>query len=92
MQHPDKHKLQYASGKHSETLGTKVGSISVQPLQHMQYLDLLLQHTYETSETLETNACNMYFQMQHLLKRVASTTPPLNNHVPVPVPVPKTGT
>jgi hypothetical protein len=26
-----------------------------------------LQHTSETSKTLETDACNMHFQVQHLL-------------------------
>jgi hypothetical protein len=39
------------------------------PLEHMQYPDLLVQHSYETlatyyetSETLETYACNMRFE------------------------------
>ena len=50
-------------------LGTEACNIRIQPLQHMQHLDLFcnihkkhLQYTFETYETLETYACNMRFQ------------------------------
>ena len=39
------------SEKTDEALGTDVCNIRVQPLQHMQHPDLLLQHPHETIET-----------------------------------------
>ena len=61
--------MQHTSEKTDETLGTDVYNISVQPLQHMQHPDLLLQHPYEhlqhTSEIyeiVEIYICNMRFQ------------------------------
>ena len=66
--------MQHTSEKTTETLGTKACNIRVQPLQHMQHPDLLcniymkhLQHTAESSKTLETGICNMHFQAQYLL-------------------------
>jgi hypothetical protein len=57
------------SEKTDETFGTHTCNICVLPLQHMQHPDLLLQypyeqlqHTSETSETVETYTCNMRFQ------------------------------
>jgi hypothetical protein len=55
--------------KIDEVLGTEVCNTRIQPLQHMQHPDLLLQHlrktlakhTSETSKTLETYGCNMRF-------------------------------
>jgi hypothetical protein len=50
MQHPDKHTCNVRLKK-DEILGTKACNIRVQLLQHMQYLNLLLQHPYETLAT-----------------------------------------
>jgi hypothetical protein len=43
--------LQHMSENTDETLGTYASNVCVQPLQHMQHLDLLLQHPCETTET-----------------------------------------
>jgi hypothetical protein len=51
MQHPDKHTCNICLKKIDETLETNVSNITVQPLQHMQHTDLLLQHLYETLAT-----------------------------------------
>jgi hypothetical protein len=60
--------LQHTSENNDKTLGTNICNIRVQPLQHMKHPDLLLQHpskylqhTFETSETLGTYACNIRF-------------------------------
>jgi hypothetical protein len=51
MQHPNKHIYNIRLKKIDETLKTEAYNIRVQPLQHMQYPDLLLQHPYETIAT-----------------------------------------
>jgi hypothetical protein len=49
MQHTDKHTCNL-SEKSKETLGTDTHNIRVQPLQHMQHPDLVLQHPHKTLE------------------------------------------
>ena len=51
MQHPDKTYLKHTSENTDETLETDLCNIRVQPLQHMQHLDLLLQHPHKTTAT-----------------------------------------
>jgi hypothetical protein len=48
MQYLDKRTCNMRLKKTDKTLRTKACNIRVQPLQHMQHLDLLLQHLYET--------------------------------------------
>jgi hypothetical protein len=50
MQYLNKHTCNICL-KTDEILRTDVCNICVQPLQHMQHSDLLLQHPYETLET-----------------------------------------
>jgi hypothetical protein len=57
MQHPNKHTCNVRLEKTDETFGTDACNIRVEPLQHMQHPDLLLQHTYE-------NTCNI--PLKHL--------------------------
>jgi hypothetical protein len=54
MQHPDKHTCMRPENI-DETLVTNLCNIRVQPLQHMQHPDLLLQHPSE-------NTCNIPFK------------------------------
>ena len=55
--------LQHTFEKIDETLETDICNVREQPSQHMQHPDLVLKHPYEilanTTETLETYACNM---------------------------------
>jgi hypothetical protein len=51
MQHPDKHNYNICPENTDETLETKAYNVRVQPLQHIQYLNLLLQHPHETIAT-----------------------------------------
>jgi hypothetical protein len=44
-------RLQNTSEKTDKTLGTDICNMRVQPLQHIQHLNLLLQHPYETLAT-----------------------------------------
>jgi hypothetical protein len=81
MQHPNKHTCNIRLDKTDELLEKEACNIRVQPLQHMQHPGLNLQHgrkhlqhTSETSETLETYVCNMRFQrnISLLLRRIES--------------------
>jgi hypothetical protein len=51
MQHPDKHTCNNTSKNTNETLGSDLCNIHIQPLQHMQHSDILLQHSLETIAT-----------------------------------------
>jgi hypothetical protein len=53
-------------GKTDETLRTVACNIRVQPLQHMQHPDLLLQHPYERLATyLRTSKTLRNIRLQH---------------------------
>jgi hypothetical protein len=67
MQHLDKYTCNIHL-KTNETLRTDVWNISVQPLQHMQHSDLLLQHPYETLATYPWNNWKTWnIRLQHAL-------------------------
>jgi polyphosphate kinase len=48
MQHSNKYTYNMCSKNTDETLVIDLCNIRKQPLQHMQYHDILLQHPYET--------------------------------------------
>jgi hypothetical protein len=51
MQHPDKHTCNNTSKNTDETLETDLCNMHIQPLQHVQHSDILLQHSFETIAT-----------------------------------------
>jgi hypothetical protein len=57
--------------KKDEILGTDACNVRVQPSQHMQYSNLLLQHSYETLETYFWNNWNTWnIGFQHVWKHL----------------------
>jgi hypothetical protein len=66
MKHPDKTHLQHTSEKTDETLRTGACNTRVQPLQHVQHPNILLQHPYETN-------CNIPLKHLKHLKQTLTT-------------------